>query len=532
MVVSASVKNLALHNGVVRGWASHGADLRNSSNSLIEKLRLSDNGGDGIILGSGSMIKDCVTTANTGSGIRVAGSDTRVEDNHSISNQGNGFRVDGAGNLIVKNSAAGNTGGDYSIAAGSSYGQILQVPGANFTNDVPWANFGTSCPPGQSLCAGACVSLASSPANCGTCGTVCSANNIASPACAAGVCNGACNSGFSDCNGNKQTDGCEVNLNTSLQNCGTCGTVCPAGANGSASCQAGSCGLLCNGGFGNCNLTNGDGCEVNLTSSVSNCGACGVACPGGANASAVCQSSVCGLICSGNFANCDGLTANGCEVNRNTDLNNCGACGNVCSDGLACTTDACTAAVCTYQTQAGFCLIAGVCYANGAVNPGNPCLLCNSAVNNSIWSSASAGTVCVAASCSGSTLTVADTCNGSGVCVDSGTQSCSPYACNGGGTACRTSCTVNGDCVAGFDCASGVCKKSQGQTCSLNNECASAFCVDNVCCNSACSGVCQACSAAKNGGVNGACGNIANNTDPDNECSGGLGTCNGAGACQ
>jgi hypothetical protein len=35
----------------------------------------------------------------------------------------------------------------------------------------------------------------------------------------------------------------------------------------------------CNIGFGNCNLADPDGCEINLTNSNTNCGACGVVCP-------------------------------------------------------------------------------------------------------------------------------------------------------------------------------------------------------------------------------------------------------------
>ena len=38
---------------------------------------------------------------------------------------------------------------------------------------------------------------------------MCSANHIA-PACGGGTCNGTCAAGFADCNGNKQSDGCEV----------------------------------------------------------------------------------------------------------------------------------------------------------------------------------------------------------------------------------------------------------------------------------------------------------------------------------
>jgi hypothetical protein len=60
----------------------------------------------------------------------------------------------------------------------------------------------------------------------------------------------------------------------------------------------------------------------------------------------------------------------------------------------------------------------------------------------------------------------------------------------------------------------------------------SGFCADGVCCDTACTGLCQACTAAKQGGGNdGTCGNITTGTDPANECAG-TAVCNGAGACK
>jgi hypothetical protein len=75
--------------------------------------------------------------------------------------------------------------------------------------------------------------------------------------------------------------------------------------------------------------------------------------------------------------------------------------------------------------------------------------------------------------------------------------------------------------------------------CAVNNDCQAGFCVDGVCCNTACTGVCQACTAVKKGsGVDGVCGNIAAGTDPDNECPvqmqntcGTTGQCSGVGTC-
>ncbi|HRI71329.1 MAG TPA: VCBS repeat-containing protein, partial [Polyangium sp.] len=157
---------------------------------------------------------------------------------------------------------------------------------------------------------------------------------------------------------------------------------------------------------------------------------------------------------------------------------------------------------------------------------------------------------------------------------------CYAGACSGTGT-CQSynsvACTQNSQCLSGF-CADGVCcgnlcnqtcyactaaKKGSGQdgvcgaiasntdpdnecgltcngagacvkapngtACASAAECVSNFCVDGVCCDNACTGACQACTVAKKGsGSDGTCGNIAANTDPDNECAT---NCNGAGAC-
>ncbi len=70
-----------------------------------------------------------------------------------------------------------------------------------------------------------------------------------------------------------------------------------------------------------------------------------------------------------------------------------------------------------------------------------------------------------------------------------------------------------------------------GGTCSRDNECVSLHCADGYCCDTACTGPCVACSAAKKGtGANGTCGAIATATDPDAECSA-CSACSGSGAC-
>ena len=71
--------------------------------------------------------------------------------------------------------------------------------------------------------------------NCGGCGTRCSRNHVTA-LCTAGKCVGACQGGFADCNGNKATDGCEIQIANDENNCGGCGTRCPG-----TTCQSGTC---------------------------------------------------------------------------------------------------------------------------------------------------------------------------------------------------------------------------------------------------------------------------------------------------
>lgn len=52
------------------------------------------------------------------------------------------------------------------------------------------------------------------------------------------------------------------------------------------------------------------------------------------------------------------------------------------------------------------------------------------------------------------------------------------------------------------------------QTCGLPADCPLGFCVDGFCCNTACTGDCEACSAAaKGGGVDGECGQVTEGTE-------------------
>lgn len=168
--------------------------------------------------------------------------------------------------------------------------------------------------------------------HCGACGMRCVIPGMIA-VCNAGRCEPrTCAAGRGECDSNPATV-CETDLNTSLSHCGACGNAC-AVPNARNVCMGGVCGTAgCNAGFGNCDGTLANGCETDLNTSLDHCGACGARCARN-NATTSCVSGVCSITaCSAGFGNCDANPANGCETAVSS-ATNCGACGVVCSSGL------------------------------------------------------------------------------------------------------------------------------------------------------------------------------------------------------
>src|SRR5207253_204123 len=104
-----------------------------------------------------------------------------------------------------------------------------------------------------------------------------------------------------------------------------------------------------------------------------------------------------------------------------------------------------------------------------------------------------------------------------------------PFVCDGVSPACPGSCSANVDCGAGFICnCAGQCVVAliPGQSCCRNDMCASIFCVDGVCCNSACGGACDRCDVT---GSSGTCTNLAAGSTGSPSCQPYL--CSGGSAC-
>jgi len=231
--------------------------------------------------------------------------------------------------------------------------------------------------------------------------------------------------------------------------------------------------------------------------------------------------------------------------------------GKSCSKGSQCATGNCVDGVCCDQACSGACQACsaakkgagkdGVCGNEQAgTDPDNDCsadapTTCKndgSCDGQGACKKYDAGTVCGATQCAGSQLS-GQQCDGLGSCKVGQASSCSPYVCLS--SSCAGSCGDDNGCVAGFYCAGGTCKSKSddGQLCSGGHECKSGFCVEGVCCDTACNGVCQACTAAnKASGVDGACDLAKVGTDAHGDCEdeGAIsckrnGLCDGAGAC-
>jgi hypothetical protein len=212
------------------------------------------------------------------------------------------------------------------------------------------------------------------PFNCGSCGVACPA----AQACVNGQC--AC-----PVSGQTLCGGACVDLQSDPANCGGCTITCPSGANTSAACIGGVCGqATCTAGFGNCDGNPSNGCETSTTSDLNNCGACGNVCPAVAHGFGACTASVCSVgACDPGFANCNNNPADGCETSLASDASNCGFCGNACGFNNA--TGACLASNC----------VLAACNTGFADCDGNPANGCERNVQADALNCGACGHVCL-----------------------------------------------------------------------------------------------------------------------------------------
>lgn len=338
--------------------------------------------------------------------------------------------------------------------------------------------------------AGACKLKDGQPA---TVGTSCASGFSSDGVCCNAACSGAC-------------DACTTA--TGATTTGTCATL-PKGAAGNPSCAP----FLCGGAVG---------CPTSCASDAD--------CSGTAycNAAKVCVAR-------------KALGA-ACKLDAGADcaVPGCRACtSGYCTDGVCCDTackgagyfcQACAAALKESGTD-GTCGPAKK-YTNPHADdcpkvPGKPCEndgLCDG--KGACNKLASATTTCGSAVCNAAGTGVEGRlCDGTGYCDPTPkTVSCKEYLCKS--DACLTKCASDLDCAADHYCNSTVCvpKAADGTPCTSGSQCKSKVCADGVCCNSACSGQCQACDIAPNVGT-------CTPVPPKGAPRPGHPPCAGAGAC-
>jgi hypothetical protein len=241
--------------------------------------------------------------------------------------------------------------------------------------------------------------------------------------------------------------------------CGSCnvcssdGATCIAVADGSGSGPDGNygCGPDPYGGLQCCS-----GDCVDTSSSIDNCGACGNACTEGKT----CREIVVGVVgcaCADSETECNGRC-----VNLQTDPNNCGECGKVCGSG------SCDNGVCDCLT---------VCDSSGNCTGGEEaCGACEICTDGLCEATCGAGQVCCGAGCVDTQNDPAN-CGGCGSACPAGEQcvagACQP-SCPDGYTPCA------GQCVPNTPRGGGECCVWNGQphACAEGEQCAGAGCCD------------------------------------------------------
>jgi hypothetical protein len=245
------------------------------------------------------------------------------------------------------------------------------------------------------------------------------------------------------------------------------------------------------------------GC-ANLSADLNNCGACGNVCAGGPGAANACISGVCVRTCNAGYADCDGDGI--CETDL-TSPNNCGACGAVCPSA-ANANSTCQSGSCGWVCQSGY-LNCDAQVANG----------CEANIQTSPVNCGGCGNVCASGICSAGVCTpscsagYAD-CNGDGICETS--LMSSPTNCGACGAVCPSAANANAVCQSGgcgWVCQSGYlnCDGQVANGCEVNVQTSPSNC--GGCGNVCASGICSA----------GVCVTV---------CNPGYADCNGDGICE
>lgn len=319
-------------------------------------------------------------------------------------------------------------------------------------------------------------------------GGVCDGCGTGSPCsdaidCQSGVCSGepgaekcevSCVDGMAECDGDTSSvdEECETSILTDVMHCGDCETTCEL-AHAEQSCVSGRCQIgSCKTPYDNCDNDVETGCETNRRTSLEHCGACGNECSA-QNGTPSCENGECQIECDSGFLDCNERLEDGCERNIESDVENCGECENVCPFGQGetpfCVDGECGATVCP----------AGRGNCDGRGND------CEKDLTSDVMNCMRCGGVCTV-------FRGTPTCGANGCRVqgcDDGYANCNASDADGGyANGCETNTNTdnlncggcNMPCPTGRSCSGGTCMCTGGLT-----SCSGA-CVDTTTSNSNC----------------------------------------------
>ena len=283
--------------------------------------------------------------------------------------------------------------------------------------DDGWAHCSTDVSEG-------CETAINTPSNCGGCGTGCSATT---PLCSKDGsqsyrCSNSCTAAAPDFCPASNT--CS-NLQTDSTHCGSCTNGCAVPDNGSASCNAGTCGYSCKSNYHACSTDKSCRADTDATHCGTNCVACAIP----DNGSSACNAGTCGYTCKSNYHACSADSS--CRAD--TDATHCGTSCVACTvpdNGSA----MCNAGACDVQCSSNYHACSDkTCRRNDdATHCGPSCQACSAPTNGTaICDNGTCGV-----QCSGS----AQLCNGA--CID---YASSPTNCG----ACGHSCDSGATCTSG-----------------------------------------------------------------------------------
>jgi len=498
-----------------------------------------------------------------------------------------GYRCNGSGacsNAVFAGSGTSCDDGPAPTDCRTGY----QCNGTGACSTPVFASSGTACDEGPAVTDCITAYTCNASGNCNTpvfaSGTTACDDGPATTTCTPSYrCNGSGNCNQPQhANGAACTDGIACTTGDACQS-GSCipGTPdhgqCPDSACGTGTCTTSGCDLVPLPGGTTCRAAT-DVCDITET-----CNGSITTCPADAVRPATfeCQAASCAAGIQEMVTNCDGTnkacspapdvvcepyacsgtaclttctTTNDCaagyycELTDPTLLNTCQVAtglGQPCSSAAECATTApycvdgvCCTTECTDQCgSCGLLGTEGVCTAvSGDPVGGRPACASDGSVCggqcNGVQRSAcvfpDAAVECIVASCDPGTnaATVASACNSAGTCVTPAPVSCSPYVCDG--DVCGGDCTSSAECESGLVCSGGMCipPYGLGEACTGSGQCESGACVDGVCCDTSCTGQCEACNLS---GREGTCSAVLGDPEPPRAACGGSGDC--AGTC-